>query len=209
MTAINTIRCALLPCLLLPGLASADIREIPAAEMTEAYIRDSTVIIPQQKTTPEREKKSLNVRVSPADEAYREGESLRPATESLSTTGNPADDNLAERNSAALDSLQTYDFSPPLLDPAQAGRDAILRELLALDPATPIDYSSLQFPTTVSTDIPPPAGTSYDITPGQFSISIPNSNNYPSDSYVTPGGEYQVDVTPSDITFTISLPQNQ
>ncbi len=208
MAAINTIRYALLPFILLSGPASADIREIPAEEMTEAYIRDSTVIIPKQKTAPGGEKKALSVRVSPADEAYREGENLNTATEPLGIMQIQADDNLAERNSSTLDSLQAYEFSPPLLDPAQAGRDAALRELLALDPATPIDYSSLQFPTGISTDTPAPAGTGYDITPGQFSISIPNSNNYPADSYATPGGEYQVDVTPSDIIFTINLPQN-
>ena len=193
--------------LLLPCLAGAEIREIPAEEMTEAYISDTTVIVrkkqPQEDSSEQKTKTS--VRVSPSQEAYREGENT--AAEHNQSEILMTGDNRAERTATELSSQQAYDFSVPDLDPQQAARDAYLRDILGLEAGTPIDYSNLQFPTSISTDITPPAGVGYDIAPGQFAISIPNAGNYPERRYATPGGEYQVDVTPSEIIFIINLPQ--
>lgn len=187
--------------LLLPGVTLAEIREIPAEEMTEAYIKDTTVIVRKKKT--EENGTGTEVKVKPLADQFSEGESLNA---NRSDSGGAADNYQAEmiNNDLAIRNSTGYDAT----DPLQAQREAYLRQVLGLDPGAPIDYNKLAFPTNVSTDITPPAGIGSVITPGQFSISIPNNGNYQSQNIQTPGGEYQVNITPSNITFTLNLPQH-
>ncbi len=204
---------ALLPLsLLLPGsilisiTTQAEITEIPTEEMTEAYIKDTTVIVRHQAATQEGEnlQGDASLRVSPLAEPYSETDQLNGNTEiPIQIT----DQYLSEQRNNALLSQSSYDFRTPALDPQQALREEYLRDALGLEPGTPIDYSNLQFPTNITPDITPPAGLGYNIAPGQFAISIPNSDNINAQTQQTPGGEYRIDVTPSEIIFTINLPQ--
>lgn len=186
--------------LLLPGVTQAEIREIPAEEMTEAYIKDTTVIVRKKKT--EESGSETEVKVKPLTDQFSEGESLNA---SRNDSGSAADNYQAEMINSDLAIRNSTGYNAT--DPLQAQREAYLRQVLGLDPGTPIDYNKLAFPTDISTDITPPPGIGSVITPGQFSISIPNNGSYQPQSIQTPGGEYQVNITPSNITFTLSLPQ--
>ncbi|UXD87618.1 hypothetical protein [Thalassolituus hydrocarboniclasticus] len=192
--------------ILISASAQAEITEIPPEEMTEAYIKDTTVIVRRQPAAQKAEngQGDTSLRVSPLDKPYSESDQLKGGTEVPSQI---ADQYLSEQRDNALLSQSTYDFQTPTLDPQQALREEYLRDVLGLEPGTPIDYNNLQFPTTITPDNPPPAGLGYVIAPGQFSISIPNSDNINAQTHQTPGGEYQVEVTPSEIIFTINLPQ--
>src|SRR5690606_35438908 len=194
---------------LLAAPAIADIKEIPPEEMTEAYIRDTTVVVPQQpksssannvtvKVTP-LENIPGNDNIGPGDDRSARPD-LTPAAEQY----------LSEQRDRQLQQQQQPGFTQPQPTDANiAAREAYLRDLLGLKAGQPIDYSNLQFPVPAPADMPPvPAGLNgYNLTADQFSIRIPNTNNHPALTQQTPGGEMKVDVTPSDIIFTINLPQ--
>ena len=197
----------LLPAGVLSSLnAQAEITEIPAEEMTEAYIRDTTVIVRRQPAgqSAENNPGDASLRVSPLDQPYNESASLKGGTKIPTQI---TDQYLSEQRDNALLNQDIYEFHTPTLDPQQAQREDYLRDVLGIEPGTPIDYSNLQFPTNITPDVTPPAGLGYTIAPGQFAISIPNSDNINAQTHQTPGGEYRVDVTPSEIIFTINLPQ--
>lgn len=193
--------------MLLSSISYAGIREIPPEEMTEAYIRDTTVIVPRQQTGQEQSGHSIQIKpldtlpATSGTAAPGDDSSARPDLTPLS------DQYLSEQRNQSLQQQLNPQYQQPPFDPYQAQRDEYLRAILGLESGVPIDYSQLQFPTSAVPDIPPPAGIGHTIAPGQFSISIPNSSNYAPVTHQTPGGEYQVEVTPSDIIFTINLPQ--
>lgn len=192
---------------LLAAPAMADIKEIPPEEMTEAYIRDTTVVVPQQpksssannvtvKVTP-LENIPGNDNIGPGDDRSARPD-LTPAAEQY----------LSEQRDRQLQQQQQPGFTQPQPTDANiAAREAYLRDLLGLKAGQPIDYNNLKFP--VPSTLPPvPTGlTGYELKADQFSISIPNTNNHPALTQQTPGGEMKIDVTPSDIIFTINLPQ--
>jgi hypothetical protein len=192
--------------ILISASVQAEITEIPPEEMTEAYIKDTTVIVRRQPAAQKAEngQEDASLRVSPLDKPYSESDPLNGGTEVPSQI---ADQYLSEQRDNALLTQSTYDFHTPALDPQQALREEYLRDVLGLEPGTPIDYGNLQFPTNITPDVTPPAGLGYNIAPGQFAISIPNSDNINAQTHQTPGGEYRIDVTPSEIIFTINLPQ--
>ncbi|MCD8524114.1 MAG: hypothetical protein LRY66_12825 [Saccharospirillaceae bacterium] len=197
----------LLPVSILTSITTqAEITEIPAEEMTEAYIRDTTVIVRKQPAgQPAKDHQSdASLRVSPLDQPYDESADLKGGSE---VPAQIMDAYLAEQRNNALLNQNAFEFRSPSLDPQQALRDEYLRDVLGLEPGAPIDYSNLQFPTNITPDITPPAGIGHTIAPGQFAISIPNSDNINAQTHQTPGGEYRIDVTPSEIIFTINLPQ--
>ena len=200
-------------CLLLwPQFAQAEIREISPQELTESYIRDTTVIIRRERNTADGEPHQTSpgakatLRVSPADKSFSAANTLDGQQRQHMPPVDKENDYSADINSALLDASQDYTFSSHAYDVLKQERDSRLRNVLNPDPGTAIDYSDLQFPTAVTPDGSLPPGSAYTIAPAQFSISIPNSGNYPPYSFRTPGGEYQVDVTPDDIVFTINLP---
>ncbi|WP_430462396.1 hypothetical protein ACQUQU_06295 [Thalassolituus sp. LLYu03] len=200
------LSCALAATALLtaPGI-NAEIREIPAEEMTEAYIRDTTVIVRKKEgKDDEGQSRQRTVTIKPLEQGYNEGENLN-SSQATGSGGVSSDSYQAETIANELAVQSSYNFT--VVDPSQAQREETLRQVLGLEPGTPIDYNNLSFPTDVVTNTTPPAGVSSAITPGQFSISIPNSGNYQTQNFQTPGGEYQVNVTPSQITFTLNLPQ--
>lgn len=192
---------------LLAAPAMADIKEIPPEEMTEAYIRDTTVVVPQQNQSQSATKATIKVaplenlsdndNPGPGDDRSARPD-LTPAAEQY----------LSEQRDRQLQQQQQPGFTQPQPTDANiAAREAYLRDLLGLKADQPIDYNNLKFP--VPSTLPPvPTGlTGYELKADQFSISIPNTNNHPALTQQTPGGEMKVDVTPSDIIFTINLPQ--
>src|SRR5690554_3021995 len=192
---------------LLAASAVADIQEIPPEEMTEAYIRDTTVVVPQQNQNSSAT--AATVKVAPLEDLPGSNQATpgddRSARPDLTSA---AEQYLSEQRDRQLQQQQQPGFTQPQPTDANiAAREAYLRDLLGLKAGQPIDYNNLTFP--VPSTLPPvPTGlTGYELKADKFSISIPNTNNHPALTQQTPGGEMKVDVTPSDIIFTINLPQ--
>lgn len=203
-------RTALFALLLLsPAFVLADIQEIPPEEMTEAYIKDTTVIVRKQEQAKSTGNDKTTIRVTPLEQGFSEGESLSQQTPANGPVDTP-DDYLSEHHETVLLQQSDYQFTAPGLDPLQLSREQALRsasgELQALNGET-IDLNNPQFPSSIPSSINPPMGTDLSSTPGQFVISIPNNNNYANRSYTTPNGEYQIDITSDRIDFRLNIPQ--
>jgi len=206
-----TAATALISALVASMATHADIEEISPEELTEAYIKDTTVIIRKQTADEVQNSQPAIIKVSPLQETFSEGETLseQPAQ---SVIPEVSDNYLFERHEQELLNQSAYNFQAPVLDPHQNSREQALQsasaELQALTGET-IDLNNPAFPTGIPDAIVPPIGTALSSSSGEFVISIPNNNAYPSRSYQTPNGEYQIDITPDRIDFRLSIPQQQ
>ncbi|QQD24074.1 hypothetical protein GJQ55_06090 [Venatoribacter cucullus] len=192
---------------LLAASAVADIQEIPPEEMTEAYIRDTTVVVPQQNQNSSAT--AATVKVAPLEDLPGSNQATPGDDRSARPDLTPAAEQyLSEQRDRQLQQQQQPGITQPQPTDANiAAREAYLRDLLGLKAGQPIDYNNLKFPMP-STLPPVPTGlTGYELKADQFSIRIPNTNDHPALTQQTPGGEMKVDVTPLDIIFTINLPQ--
>ncbi len=192
---------------LLAASAVADIQEIPPEEMTEAYIRDTTVVVPQQNQNSSAT--AATVKVAPLEDLPGSNQATPGDDRSARPDLTPAAEQyLSEQRDRQLQQQQQLGFTQPQPTDANiAAREAYLRDLLGLKAGQPIDYNNLKFPVPSTLPTVPTGLTGYELKADQFSISIPNTNNHPALTQQTPGGEMKVDVTPSDIIFTINLPQ--
>lgn len=199
------------------SLSFADIKEIPAEEMTESYIKDTTVIVPKQQS--ENTDQSANVTITPNDgnpELVPQGEAADPNQNALKRPDlTPlSDDNLAKLQDYSIQQ-QNSSFDLPPLDLSQAERDKNLREILSKNgynlsefgvPKTgPIDYSQLNFSNlNISNgNISGSAGSNT----GQFIINIPTDKaNTTGIQNLTPGGEYQMQINNGNLQFIINNP---
>jgi|GEM_PF-7115263 len=165
--------------------------------MSAANVSNSTLTTRQQQTGSQTGTER-SVRV------LAEGKSFTSVDDSRSA----ADDYISDTRSNRLNADQNYAYSAGAYDSQQQRRDEYIRHALHLETGAAIDYNNLRFPPTATPDNTMQAGTSYNIAPMKFSLSIPSNGNDTPESYVTPDGEYQVEVTDDKLTFTINLPQN-
>lgn len=193
--------------------ANAEIEEISAEEMTETHIRDTTVIIRKQAT--EESQTAINVKVTPNDgheldsiDDPNQKSQSRPDLTPLS------DAYLSEqRERSLIQKQQQSNFDMKPYDPSQIERERNLDRIwkeFNIQGDIPKDYGNLTFPTNIDpsgSSIPP--GTDYSIGKHDFSISIPNSNQYQPNTHRTPNGEYQINITEDKIQFIMNLPQNK
>ncbi len=190
--------------LLLTGLSpfsQADIEEIPAEELTEEYIRDTTIIVPRAQPQPARQ--LVNLQVSPAQPGYTAAQTARESAAIEQGVILPPD--MSEQTQQQLLTTLSQQFDNPALNPNIGLSEQYLRDVLNLQAGEPINLNELRFPTDLTPNQPLTGGLGYMITPGQLTISIPNNNQYPERSYATPGGEYQVNVTDQRIEFTLDV----
>lgn len=209
LTTITTSRLltpltlAMAGALVLPTISQAEIVEIPAEEMTESYIRDTTVIVRKQAPTQENARRTL-IRVSPLEDDFSEGESTAEAAQlqRIEYEAMP-DDNTAQLQ-YEFQRISATQYAAPDYDHDRYANDDNLRRLLGLADDEPIDYANLRYPLTSVDGETPPEGM--NLTPETFQIVIPNTGNYRNDSYSTQNGEMGVTVTPENITFEMTLP---
>lgn len=190
--------------------AWADIREIPSEELTDSYIENTTVIIRKREAAQPSGDQKRVIKVSPLEDDFSEGEQLATQTQEPLDSLPISDEYLGERLNNELANQAIYNFQSPALDPLQASRNEALQaasiELQALTGES-IDLNNPAFPSLIPESIVPPIGAGISSSPGSFVFSIPNSNGYPSDSFSTPGGEYQINITPDRIDFQLNAPQ--
>lgn len=185
-------------------LARTEIQEIPAEEMTEAYIRDTTVILQKmEESETESPETERVIRVSPLDDDFSEGKYLQEQSRLSPELATPDNQHLKEQNQIQLQRQSRFTFIPPRVDPHRASREEAVRSALGLTANQPVDLSRLSFPGSPG-DVTPPAGTNLTTSPRQFVISIPNINGHPARTFTAPGGEYQIDISPDKIDFKVN-----
>lgn len=200
-----TIKTLLLLPLLATPLAYAEIVEIPAEEMTESYIKDTTIIVRKQAPSEISQTRSV-IRVSPIKDDFSEGNSTSDSTALVREAYEKMPFDMTTQTQYQFDTASSYNIESPAYDGDRHANDDRLREILGLDASEPIDYSNLQFPVGAA-----PIGTSVpnnlDISGQQFQIIIPNSSNYRPEAYTTTNGEIGVSVTPEQIILQVNAPR--
>lgn len=192
----------------------ADITEIPPEEMTEAYIRDTTVIVPRQKTSEPQD--PIHVKISPMERSELDSfDDPNQETQRRPDLTPLSDAYLSEQRERTLQQQQS-NVDMKVYDPMQIEREHNLNKIwkeFNIQGDIPKDYGNLTFPTTIGpADMNKiPDGTSYNIGSHEFSISIPNVNGtkVPENPIITPNGEYQINITEDKIQFIMNLPQNK
>ncbi|GAA6145463.1 hypothetical protein [Thalassolituus maritimus] len=201
-TAVST---ALLTAVCLTPATHAEIVEIPAEEMTESYIRDTTVIVRKKAPTQQNERRSI-IRVSPLDDDFSEGESISDSTVSLREEFESIPYDMTAQTEYEFANINQITPTTPEYDPDRFANEARLREVLGLDETTPIDYDNLSLSDVVyPNDIAPPSELA--ISPYSFEIVIPNSGNLSPESHSTPNGSFDINVTPDEIRFQVNTPR--
>jgi len=183
----------------------AEIVEIPAEEMTESYIRDTTVIVRKKAPTQQNERRSV-IRVSPLEDDFSEGESTSASTSIIREQFESIPYDMTAQTEYEFARVTQTVPATPNYDPDRYANDARLREVLGLDENAPIDYNNLQLNSFVLEEGTAVPGN-LAINPYSFEIVIPNSGNYPSESYSTPNGEADINVTPDEIRFQMNAPR--
>jgi hypothetical protein len=185
--------------------AQAEIVEIPPEEMTEEYIKDTTVIVRKKAPVPANEKRTL-IRVSPLEDNFSEGQTLNSEIDSFALIEQQQNLTITDQQANDLNARESYNFATPNMDPNKLAREDSLRTVLGLPDGVPIDYSTLQFPTGPTLN--PETGIGSTSGAQGFQLQIPNANGISTQSFTTPNGEFGVNVTPEGITFQMNTPRN-
>lgn len=191
----------------------AEISSLTSEELTDTYIKDTTVIVRQPKEEAQNPAIPVKLKVTPLEQATQ----VLPQdqTHSVSSISNELSTYDDLNNFRALDNniqiplpASTTEFlkAPSSEDAIQAIRDTYGAAQGVID-GKPIDLTSLPFLTTLKpSDISVPTD-SYQITENSFTINIPNLGNFNPQQIQSPNGEIAVNVTPTQIQYTINIPK--
>lgn len=190
--------------------AWSDIESLSQEELTDTYIKDTTVLVKNQQAKPEPvASTTVNLKVSPIEQ---EAQVLpqdpihkgQPFSNELLSY-----DYLNQNTALANGEIPQIEFALPLQDPNAIRRDETLRAKYNLSPNEPIDYASLvgretAFNVTGAATNNSAGGLgSFD--GSSITITIPNLNGANTQNHSSPNGEISVDVTPSQISYTLNL----
>ncbi len=212
-TQTANIRYAIPLLLLASSVTWSEISSLSSEELTDTYIKDTTVIVRQQKTDKSSVSVPVQLKVTPLEEATQVlPQDQVHTTSAISHELSNYDDLNKQR---ALDSnlapqlpLATTQFLKA--PPSEAAIQAIRRKYGAeqgVIPGQSFDLTTLPFLTDLRpSDISVGADT-YEITDNSFTIRIPNLGNFNSQQISSPNGEIGVNVTPSHIEYTLNLPK--
>ncbi len=207
-------KCTLPLLLLVNTVAWGEISSLSSEELTDTYIKDTTIIVRQQKPQEVSSSIPVKLKVTPLEQATQvlpedQSGSLASVSHELSTY-----DDL--NNFRALDN----NLAPPLpiastiflKDPASETALQLIREKYGnkqnVYDGQPIDLATLRFLDTVLPSNPQeiPSNIGYQTTPNSFTIRIPNSGNFNTQQISSPNGEIGVNITPDNIEYTLNLP---
>jgi len=194
------------------ALASAEISSLTSEELTDTYIKDTTVIVQQEKAEEsEAESIPVTLTVTPLEK----GAQVLPddPTHRVSSINNELDSFTDLSNQVAIDQalLQpapdaTTKFLRPPIDEATLNA---VRAAYGLESGEPVDLANLEFLPALTPAQPGdlPANTGYATTPSSFTIRIPNTGNHNSQQISSPNGEVSVNVNSQFIEYTLNIPQ--
>ena len=186
-------------------LTFAEITEIPAEEMTESYIRDTTVIVRKKAPTQQNERRSI-ILVSPLEDDFSEGESTSQSTIDMREQYEAMPYDMTAQTEYEFARISQSIPDTPVYDHDKFVNEAALRSALGLEEGTPIDYENLSLSNAVYPDgaVPP---SELAISPYSFEIVIPNAGNLAPESHSTPNGDFDINVTPDEIRFQFNSPR--
>lgn len=209
---IITTSLLLINSLLVSSVVLAEISTLTSEELTDTYIKDTTVIVRQQEKKTPKTTIPVSLKVTPLEKAAQVlPEDQTHSTSSISHELSTYDDlnNLSalDRNSQGPLPTATTEFlkSPPSLTLLKQIQDAYGLEKL------PTDLSSLGFNENMANNISIqsnlPQNTGFSADDNSMTFTIPNLGNYNTQQIQSPNGEIAVNVNPSQIQYIINLPK--
>lgn len=198
----TTVSTALLTMACLVPTINAEIVEIPPEEMTESYIRDTTVIVRKKAPTQQNERRSL-IRVSPLADDFSEGESISDSTVNLREEFESIPYDMTTQAEYEFARINQVTPTAPKYDPDRFANEARLRRAIGVNETTPINYENLSLSDALyPNDAAPPSELA--IFPDSFEIVIPNSSNLNAESFTSPGSKFEIDVTSNEIRLLVN-----
>lgn len=197
--------------LLASSLTWAEISSLTSEELTDTYIKDTTVIVRQPKQAEPSDKIPVKLKVTPLEQAAQVlPEDQTHKISSISNELSTYDDLNSFR---ALDNDIQIPLPATTTEFLKAPRsDDILNKIqlaYEIETGEPIDLTQLGFNPSTPPDVANPifAATALSSTEDSFTLTIPNTGNFNSQQIQSPNGEIAVNVTPSQIQYTINLPK--
>lgn len=198
--------------LLTSSLAWSEISSLTASELTDTYIKDTTVIVRPKQISPDvAEKVRVKLKVSPIEETAKilpsdEEQQLSAISEELNTY---TELNEQAALSTNLQLMNAYPTAETLTAPPSEDVLNRVRAAYGLEAGAPVDLTSLGFLPTLrpTLGLANPSNAEFSTTASSFTIKIPNTGNFNSQSIASPNGEIGVNVTPGHIEYTLNLPK--
>jgi len=198
--------------LLASSFTWAEISSLTSEELTDTYIKDTTVIVRQPKQEASDAKIPVKLKVTPLEQAAQvlpqdQTHTVSSISNELSTYDDLNNFRALENDiQVSLPSTTTQFLQPaPSLEVLQKVQAAYGL------PDLPTNLASLEFLPALTIADPAAANlqqiTGIDTTENSFTFSIPNTGNFNSQQIQSPNGEIAVNVTPSTIQYTVNLPK--
>lgn len=194
--------------------AWSEISSLTSEELTDTYIKDTTVIVRPQKSEPvSTEDVRVQLKVSPLEETTQilpqENEQTLSAINPALTTYTELSEQArlsAELSPQAPEASTTFLLPPP----SDTALSEIRKAYYGNDTSKIIDLSTESFNQDVAKGFDF-AGQGLPLNTltadeSSFTLRIPNLGNFNSQNFATPNGEVGVNVTPSHIEYTVNLP---
>ncbi|CCK76249.1 MAG: hypothetical protein KBT75_03545 [Oleispira antarctica] len=209
---IISVKYLIIPLLLLVNDAAlAEISSLTSEELTDTYIKDTTVIVRPQETKEARQTIPVKLKVTPLEQATQvlpenQSGTMSSISHELSTYDDLNNQRALENNLTPQLPIATTKFLKAPLSEATLNQ---VRQAYGIGAGETVDLSTLRFLTNLTPTNPGdiPAGSSYQTTERSFTIKIPNMGNFNTQQIASPNGEIGVNVTPSHIEYTLNLPK--
>jgi hypothetical protein len=197
--------------LMVNAVAWAEISSLSPEELTDTYIKDTTVIVRQREKQDVTASLPVRLKVTPLEQATQvlpedQNHSISAISHKLLTYDDLNNQSALENNLADQFPIATAQF---LKEPLSETLLSSVRQAYGIGETEDIDISTLPFLTNLIPSNPGdiPIGTSYQSTENSFSITIPNIGNFNSQQITSPNGEIGVNVNPSTIEYILNLPK--
>ncbi len=186
---------------LFSALLQAEITEIPTQELTDSYIRDTTIIV-QKKAPTVFKKDNLYIKVnakpySSAQSIEQQDLILKPQEKTNINT------------EIKLESPANYQFltqqQATSYDHQKHQREKDIRKKYNIPYNKPLDLNTLSLPLSENGKYNLGTGKSYQVTKRALEIRIPNTKGFNAQAIKTQDGTYDVQVTPTDVIFKFNL----
>jgi hypothetical protein len=201
--------------LLITSAAWSEISSLTSEELTDTYIKDTTVIVRQQRPEKSTTTIPIKLKVTPLEQATQvlpqdQAHTLSSISHELTTYEDLNNQRALKNNLAPQLPLATTKF---IKAPTSEATLELIRNqyggAFGIAEGKPIDLASLGFLSTLTPSNPEniPPGSSYQTSESSFTIKIPNIGNFNSQQISSPNGEIGINVTPSHIEYTLNLPK--
>jgi hypothetical protein len=199
--------------LLASSFTWAEISSLSSEELTDTYIKDTTVIVRQPKQAEPSTKVPVKLKVTPLEQAAQVlPEDQTHQVSSISHELSTYDDLNSFR---ALDNdiqiplpATTTEF---LKAPLNDDLISLFKNQLGVDITNSADLTNEGFnvnlANNINSSLPVDSLNSISANEQSFTLTIPNNGNFNSQQIQSPNGEIAVNVTPSQIQYTINLPK--